>query len=217
MTFDTASSAAPLPTTPEYPIRLEVNRPAQQSRLTNFPFAIGLLIRSILLIPHLVALFFIAIAAAIVQFIATIVILFTGRYPAGLFNFYVGYTRWTANVFGYLFHLYDEYPPFSLDDEVDYPLHFTVDYPERLNRILNFPYIGYTYIKPILCIPHLVILIFLIIAAMVVVLIAPFAILINGSFPEGMHRFVVGVGRWSLRVQGYIAALTDKYPPFSLD
>ena len=52
-------------------------------------------------------------------------------------------------------------------------------------------------------------------AAFVVVFIAQFAILFSGSFPEGMHTFVVGVGRWSTRVNAYLYALTDKYPPFS--
>ena len=51
---------------------------------------------------------------------------------------------------------------------------------------------------------------------MVVLFIAQFAILFTGSFPEGMHRFVIGVGRWSTRTNAYNVALTDKYPPFSL-
>lgn len=200
---------------PPYPVRLEITRPEKQSRLTNLPLGIGLFIRSILLIPHLVILFFLLIAGAIVQLIATIVILFTGRYPQGMFNFYVGVTRWGACVYGYLAHLYDDYPKFTLDPVPGYPLQLEVDYPEKMNRILNLPYIGPSYIKPILCIPHLVILVFLLFAAILVLIVATFAILFTGSFPAGMHRFVVGVARWSTRVGAYTGVLTDKYPPFS--
>ena len=199
----------------DYPVRFDVVRDATQSRLTNFPLGIGSFIRSILLIPHLIILYFLGIVAAIVYFIATFAILFTGSYPAGMFNFYVGYTRWTSNVYAYLSSLFDKYPPFSMDAQ-DYPLTFSVDYPDKLSRLLNFPLFIGLFIKLILTIPHLIVLFLLFIAAFVVVFIAQFAILFTGSFPEGMHTFVVGVGRWWTRVNAYAYALTDKYPPFSL-
>jgi hypothetical protein len=202
--------------TADYPIRLEVRRDATQSRLTNFPLGIGMIIRSILLIPHFIILYFLQIVANIVYFIACFAILFSGRYPRGLFNFYVGYMRWNANMTGYLVSAYDKYPPFSMDAQSDYPVTLEVDYPENLNRILNFPlFIGYI-IKVILLIPHIIVLAFLALAAMIVLFIAQFAILFTGSFPAGMHGFMVGVGRWSTRVTAYTVALTDKYPPFSL-
>ncbi|MEE8369417.1 MAG: DUF4389 domain-containing protein [Dehalococcoidia bacterium] len=71
--------------------------------------------------------------------------------------------------------------------------------------------------KIITSIPHFIILIFLSLAAFVVVVIAWFAILFTGRYPRGLHGFVAGVLRWSLRVQAYIFSLTDEYPPFSLD
>jgi hypothetical protein len=152
--------------------------------------------------------------AHIVYFIATFVILFTGHYPRGMFEFYVGYMRWTANLYGYLLHLYDDYPPFSTDER-PYPLTLTVDYPEKSSRLLNLPLQIGLIIKLILTIPHWVVLAFLIVAVLVVLFIAMFAILLTGSFPESMHSFVVGVGRWLVRVQGYVYGLTDVYPPFS--
>lgn len=200
--------------TVDYPVRFDITRDATQSRLTNFPLFIGFLIRSILLIPHFIILYFMQIVAGVIYFIATFAILFTGSYPAGMFNFYVGYTRWTANVYAYLFHLFDKYPPFSLDAQ-EYPLTFSVEYPPTLSRLLNFPLLIGLFIKLVLVIPHLIILVFLFLAAMVVVFIAMFAILFTGSFPEGMHTFVVGVVRWSMRVNAYTYGLTDKYPPFS--
>jgi hypothetical protein len=198
-----------------YPVQFDIARDASQSRLTNFPLGIGTLIRSILLIPHLIILYFLGIVAFVVYFIATFAILFTGNYPQGLLNFFAGYTRWNSNMYGYFASLYDKYPPFSMDQQADYPLKFAVEYPASLSRLLNFPQGIGLFIKFILAIPHLIVLAFLFIAAFVVVFIAQFAILFSGSFPEGMHTFVVGVGRWSTRVNAYLYALTDKYPPFS--
>jgi uncharacterized membrane protein len=212
MTTDAATGDSPS----EYPVTLEVQRSETQSRLTNFPLGIGTTIRSFLLIPHFVILYFLQIAADIVFFIATFAILFTGRYPRGLFNFYVGYTRWNANMTGYLVSAYDKYPGFTMESQADYPLSFEVEYPESLSRILNFPILG-LIIKFILLIPHLIVVSFLMLVAMIVLFIAQFAILFTGSFPEGMHRFMIGVGRWSMRVNAYAYALTDKYPPFSLN
>ena len=211
----TTEMATGEPSATSYPVHFDVQRPASQSRLTNFPLGIGLFIREILLIPHLIILYFLQIVANIVYFIACFAILFTGRYPQGLFNFYVGYVRWNANMTGYLVSAYDKYPPFSMEQQ-DFPVTLRVDPPGNLNRILNFPlFIGFV-IKAILLIPHLVILVFLIIVAMVVLFIAQFAILFTGSFPEGMYKFMIGVGRWSTRVNAYLVAITDKYPPFSL-
>lgn len=195
-----------------YPIRLEIARPEGQSRLTNFPF-MGGIIRAVLLIPHLIVLNFLSIAANIAYFFATYAIFFTGRYPRGLFDFAVGVTRWNTNVFVYWGHLRDEYPPFSMEAS-EHRVLVEVDYPERSSRVLNLPWIG-ILIKLVLLIPHLIVLEFLLLAVLLITLVAEFAILFTGSYPEGLHNFVVGVGRWWLRTTAYSIALTDRYPPFS--
>src|SRR5437879_13802863 len=103
----------------------------------------------------------------------------------------------------------DHYP--STDEEQ--MVHLDVPYPDveaSLNRWLPL-------VKWFLAIPHFIVLFFLDIAAVVVVVIAWFAILFTGRYPEGMFDFVVGVMRWSLRVTAYAFLLvTDRYPPFSL-
>ena len=72
-------------------------------------------------------------------------------------------------------------------------------------------------VKLLLAIPHFIVVSFLSIAAFFAVIVAWFAILITGRYPHGIFDFVVGVGRWWVRVWAYAILLTtDRYPPFSL-
>ena len=73
------------------------------------------LVKWLLAIPHYIVLFFLAIGAVVAVIVAWFAILFTGRYPRGLFDFVVGVIRWSNRVTGYAVVLVtDEYPPFSL-------------------------------------------------------------------------------------------------------
>jgi hypothetical protein len=208
------STMTSMPAEPLYPLTLNVPRPEKQSRLTNFPVGIGSFIRFILAIPHFVVLMLLGLVAGVVGLIASFGILFTGNYPKGLFDFVLGVQRWGVNVSAYLYHMRDEYPPFSTEAG-KYAAGFDIAYPDHLNRFLNFPLIGF-YIKGLLVIPHIIVLYFLYLAGFVVLFIAEFAILFTGSFPEGMHSFIVGILRWNQRVSAYVSFMTDKYPPFSL-
>ena len=126
--------------------------------------------------------------------------------PHWLFDFQVALMRFQARAYGYLALLTDRVPAF----EGEYPIDFDVRYPDKLNRWKVAVW------KIITSIPHIIILFFLYLAVFVVVVIAWFAILFTGRYPQGLHTFVAGVFRWSLRVQAYIISLTDDYPPFSL-
>ena len=73
------------------------------------------LVKWLLAIPHYIVLFFLAIGAVVAVIVAWFAILFTGRYPRGLFDFVVGVIRWSNRVTGYAVVLVtDQYPPFSL-------------------------------------------------------------------------------------------------------
>jgi hypothetical protein len=73
------------------------------------------LVKWLLAIPHLVVLAFLWVAAAFAVLLAWFAILFTGRYPRGIFTFVEGVLRWTQRVLAYAFVLVtDRYPPFSL-------------------------------------------------------------------------------------------------------
>jgi hypothetical protein len=117
--------------------------------------------------------------------------------------------RLETRITSYTFLLRDEYP--SVDDEQ--AVHVEIVYPDAPNELNRW----LPLVKWFLAIPHYIVLFFLDIAAVVVVVIAWFAILFTGRYPEGMFDFVVGVMRWSLRVTAYAFLLvTDRYPPFSL-
>jgi hypothetical protein len=73
------------------------------------------LVKWFLAIPHYVVLAFLLIAAAVVVIVAWFAILFTGRYPRGMFDFVEGVIRWHNRVVAYAFVLVtDQYPPFRL-------------------------------------------------------------------------------------------------------
>ena len=91
----------------EYPAALEIPYPERLNRWMP-------LVKWLLAIPHFIVLFFIAIAAVIAVIVAFFAILFTTKYPQGLFDFIVGYLRWTERVQAYVLFMRDEYPPFSL-------------------------------------------------------------------------------------------------------
>jgi len=93
---------------PGYPITVGVAYPERLSRLSTF-------FRLILVIPQYIVLYFLDIVAFVLMFFAWWAILFTGKYPKGLFDFVAGYVRWNTRVTGYLSLLTDKYPPFSLN------------------------------------------------------------------------------------------------------
>jgi hypothetical protein len=186
---------------PGYPLRYDVEYPEELSRWLIF-------VKWLLAIPQQIVLWALGMASGVIGFIAWFAILFTKRYPRGLFDFVVNVNRWSANVGAYTGLLRDEYPPFSWEPG-QYAVTYEVDYPEELSRWLIF-------VKWLLAIPHYIVLLFLFIAAAVVGFIAWFAILFTKRYPRGLFDFVVGVNRWNLRVNAYTSLLRDEYPPFSL-
>lgn len=73
------------------------------------------------------------------------------------------------------------------------------------------------FLRILFAIPQYIVVYFIQLAASIVTFIAWWVILFTGKYPEGMLKFSIGALRWQMRVMGYIALLTDKYPPFSLD
>ncbi|QTJ65280.1 DUF4389 domain-containing protein [Rhodococcus sp. ZPP] len=196
------------------------------------------LVKWLLAIPHYVVLVFLGLGLFVTTVVAGFAILFTGRYPRGLFDFNVGVLRWLWRVQFYTYSALgtDRYPPFTLA-RTDYPADFDVEYPERLSR-------GLVLVKWwLLAIPH-----YLILAVLaggwfggwrfgvtsgddgvpgqpwlfgsllgVLILVAAIIILFTGRYPRPLFDFVMGINRWVYRVLAYVVLLRDEYPPFRFD
>jgi hypothetical protein len=146
--------------------------------------------------------------AAVSAMIAWFAILFANQHPRGLWDFARFYMRWRTRAVAYTAFLRDEYPPFG---EAAYPTTYEVDCPDMPRNKWS---VG---LRMFYVIPHVVVLLFLSIAWAVTSVIAWFAILFTGAYPEGLYRFAVGVMRWSLRVESYALLMRDEYPPFSFE
>jgi ABC-type multidrug transport system permease subunit len=96
------------PEVKDYPIVFNAVYQEKMSRLTTF-------FRLFMIIPHMIVLYFIAIAVSFVLFVSWFAILFTGKFPKGMWDFTVGYMRWMTRVTSYEYLLTDKYPPFSMD------------------------------------------------------------------------------------------------------
>jgi len=143
-------------------------------------------------------------------FVATmLMIVFRQRYPRWWFDFALALNRFSNRVGAYLALLTDRYP----STEEEQSVHLDLDYPnaqQDLNRWMPL-------VKWLLALPHYIVLAVLVVGAIFAILIAWFAILFTGRYPRALFDYVVGVGRWALRVQAYATLLiTDRYPPFSL-
>ena len=137
-----------------------------------------------------------------------LMILFRQKYPRWWFDWNLNLLRFTNRVTAYLALLDDRYP--STDEEQAVHLNFPYPDAHQMNRWLPL-------VKWLLAVPHYIVLFFLAIGAVVVVIIAWFAILFTGRYPRSLFDFVVGVLRWGNRVTAYAFVLvTDHYPPFSL-
>jgi hypothetical protein len=143
-------------------------------------------------------------------FAPLLMILFRQKYPRWWYDWNLELTRFSNRVWAYLALMDDAYP--STDEHQSVSLNFPYpDAKQELNRWLPL-------VKWLLAIPHLIVLVFLGLAAIVCVIISWFAILFTGRYPRGLFDFVEGVLRWGNRVNAYAFVLvTDQYPPFRLN
>ena len=210
------------------PVRLEASIDAPLSQWLW-------LVKWFLAIPHLIVLTFLWIAFVVLTVVAWVAILFTGRYPKGIFDFNVGVLRWTWRVSFYAGSGglgTDRYPPFSTDREEDYPATLDIVYPDKLSR-------GLVLVKSwLLAVPHYMVLAFIAGGGAVgwwrdgwrsggglwsggllglLVLIAAVILLFTARYPRPLFNLIIGLNRWVFRVIAYVSLMTDRYPPFRLD
>jgi hypothetical protein len=188
-----------------YPVQFDADYP--QAGIARWrPLVQGWLLP----IPHWIALFFVLIAAYCVVIVSWFAVLITGKYPEGMFNFVAGAFRWTNRVTAYSYLMTEEYPPFSLGEEPQFPIRTHFQYPPKIARWRPL-------VQWLAAIPHFVALWFVAIGAFITFVISWFAILFTRTYPEGLYNFFAGYMRWNTRVLAYYLWMTEEYPPFGLN
>src|ERR1700686_3734490 len=201
-----------------YPVQFDVYYPSRPLRRLTTAFRFLIAIPIVVVLTMLSGSTFndsdnsarnsLVIGGAAVFVPLVLMLVFRQKYPRWWFDWNLNLLRFSNRVTVDLALLDARYP--STDE--DQSVHLDLDYPDarQLNRWLPL-------VKWFLAIPHYIVLFFLVIGAVVAVIVAWFAIIFTGRYPENLFRFVVGVIRWSNRVSAYAFLLvTDQYPPFQL-
>ena len=145
--------------------------------------------------------------AVFLAIVSWFTILFAGTHIAGIRQFTAFYMRWRVRAVAYLMLLEDAYPPFG---DAPYPSSIEIVDPAGPRDRLTVA------VRLLMVIPHAFVLFFVLLAWCVTTIVAWFAILFTGAYPQGMYEFGVGALRLVIRVQAYVLLLVDEYPPFSL-
>jgi hypothetical protein len=197
-----------------YPVQVTFEPPPANNRLWAVPL-VGFLVKTVILIPHLVALAVLMTVATVSQLVFWIPVLDRGQDPDWGYTLVGGTIRWAVRVEAYVLGLTDDYPPFSLDDEtaVSYPGSVTIPSQLADNRAWAIPVAG-LLAKAVLLIPHFIILRILEMVASIFQLVLWVPVLFRRQYPTWGYQLVGGYIRWLTGVMSYVLALTDQYPPF---
>ncbi len=190
------SSASAVTPTP-LPLYLRAEGPAERNRGTA-------LIRILMVIPQYIVLFFVGIAAFVVVVIGWFAALITGELPAFAHDFLSGVLRWEARVHSYLLFLTDEYPPFSLGEEPQYPVRVAIPPRTPLNRLA-------VLLRIFIAIPGAIVGGVMITGAWVVSIASWFMIVFTGAMPPSIYEAVRVAIRYYVRFIGYYTMLTPEY------
>lgn len=190
------------------PIQMDLNAPLEVAnwRVIGNP---------IMAIPHLIWLGILQFAVSFVTFLAWFSILFTGKYPEGMFKFAAGVMRYQWRVLTFYYFMREPYPTFALTDTLadpgDDPATLSItEYPQTLSR-------GLIFIKFILAIPAFIVAFVYILGVYVALLVAFFSVLFGGKWPENWKHYTIRVMRYVYKVNLYVNLMTDVYPGFSVD
>lgn len=186
----------------EYPVTFEMDYVERRSRLTSF-------FRWLLAIPHYIVLYLWGIVAGVVVIAAWFALVFTARYPRGMYDFVAGYLRYSTRVYAYANLGVDPYPPFAGGEEPAYPVRLNVAPPlERYNRLKA----GF---RLILAIPVVLIIYAMQIVYGIGAFIAWIAITILGRQPRGLQDMIALGVSYQQRASAYLALVTEDWPPFT--
>jgi hypothetical protein len=187
-----------------YPVSYEADYKSEQSRATTF-------FRIILAIPWFIVAYLYEIAATITVFIAWVAIVITGRYPEGLYKLNAGFVRYYIRTFAWIYLQTDEWPPFGIGDEPSYPIRVNVaPRAARQSRLSVF-------FRIILAIPMLFVMYAVSYMHLMTAVIAWLTIVFRGYLPEQLNTAMTFCNGFYARVYGYLALLTDDYPPIGVE
>lgn len=201
-----------------------VSAPVMESSEPNYPVTLGLYVpervarwrvigNPIMVIPHLIFLYLLNIAAGVALIIAWFAALFTAQVPAGLYGFITGVHRYQYRVATFMLYLREVYPSFSLPsgptDPGDDPAWMQVVPPAQYSRLTVF-------FRYPMAIPLAIVGAFVGIGLYLAMIVAFFAVLFTGRWPAGLRRFVLGALWYNVRVQAWVALVCDTYPPFTV-
>jgi uncharacterized protein DUF4389 len=177
---------------------VEFDHPERSSRLLIF-------VRGILAIPHIILMYLATIVLLFVLVFSWFAVLFTGRYPKGLWGFTIGYERYRLRISSYLILLTDKYPPFSFDDDADYPVRLHIEHPHRIHR-------WRALFSSFVALPAFLVSYVWTFAAIILTLVVWFVILITGRYPESLFEFNTGAVRLTTTTALYSLFASTKYP-----
>jgi hypothetical protein len=187
-----------------YPVQYEADYVEQRSRLTTF-------FRLFTAIPAMVLTFFYVLAAEVVVFLAWFVLLFTGRWPEGMYRFVAGAVRNASRLQAYYVLLTDKYPPWNGEEDPGYPIRVNIAPPkEQYSRMK-------VLFRIFLLIPVYIIQYVYNIMMEVGAFCSWVVIVITGKQPEGLQNFINMSMRYHVDALAYQFLLTEDFPPITVD
>jgi hypothetical protein len=187
-----------------YPVQYEADFNPEPNRWTTF-------FRLILAIPWLLVGLFWGILFLFTHFFAWVAIVVLGRYPQWLYDFNSGVLRFGIRLSAWLTMQTDEWPPFGLADDPSYPVRVNIaPRAERQSRLKAL-------FRLVLAFPMLIVAYAVNYMASWVAAVAWLTIVFRGYLPEGINTTMTFVNGFHARLYGYVAFLTDAYPPIGAE
>ena len=188
-----------------YPVTYQADYQGEgRNRLTTF-------FRGLVALPWFFVAALYGFAATFAIFFAWFALVFTGRYPGGLYNFVAGYVRMASRVNAFYYLATDEWPPFNGEENPAYPVRIGIPAPQPEYSRLKAAF------RLIVGIPVLVLAWVQGLIVSVVAIISWFAILFTGKMSDGLFNPLRSGLAYHARATAYFALLTEDYPPFSLE
>jgi hypothetical protein len=184
-----------------YPVQYEQSPPLERNRLTVF-------FRIFMVIPHFIVATFYGLAFLLAVVVAWFALLFTGKFPQGLYDFCAGFLRFGTRLNGYLYLVTDEFPPFDGGEHPEYPIRLIIAPPkDDYSRVKVF-------FRYFLAIPILIVQYVMGLWLGAVGLVMWFAAVFTGKTSEGLTGAMRLPMTYYARTSAYVGLMTEDWPPF---